>query len=99
LRSHGDRLDDCPVDDELKAKLTTDWRTINLSETNRLILGYAETITNEAYTIDQSYIDHLKRSGLTDQMLHDVTAVAAYFAFINRLADALGVELEGSYKG
>jgi uncharacterized peroxidase-related enzyme len=94
LRSHGERLDNCPVDDEFKARLVTDWRAINLSETNRLILGYAETITREAYTIDRDYIEHLKRSGLSEQTIHDVAAVAAYFAYVNRIADALGVELE-----
>lgn len=95
MRSHGERLDDCPVDDELKARLTSDWRSVNLSETNRLILGYAETITREPHTIDQDYVNHLNRSGLSEQTIHDVAAVSAYFAFVNRMADALGVELEG----
>lgn len=94
MRSHGDQLDDCPVDDEMKARLLSDWRTIQLSETNKLILGYAETITREASTIDQTYVDRLKQSGLPDQTIHDTAAVTAYFAFVNRMADALGVELE-----
>ena len=94
MRSHGERLDDCPVDDELKSRLTSDWRTANLSEINRLILGYAETVTREPWTVDRDYVEHLKRSGLSDQTIHDTVAVAAYFAFVNRLADGLGVEPE-----
>ena len=94
LRCHGDMLDNCPVDDDLKERLVTDWRTANLSDTDKLILGYAETITREAHTIDQAYVDHLKRSGLSDQTIHDAAQVTAYFNYVNRIADALGVELE-----
>ena len=83
-----------PVDDELKARLTSDWRTVSLSEENKLILGYAETTTREAWTIDQTYVDRLKQGGLSDQTIHDTVAVTAYFNYVNRIADALGVELE-----
>ena len=87
-------LDNIPLDDAFKTKLTSDWRTTELSDTNRLILEFTEKTTLEAHTVTQEYIDNLKQNGFTDQMIHDVVLVTGYFNFINRLADALGVELE-----
>ena len=87
-------LDDVPLDDTFKAKLTTDWRTAELSDTNRLILEFAEKTTLEAHAVTQEYVNNLKQHGFSDQMIHDTVLVTSYFNFINRLADALGVELE-----
>jgi alkylhydroperoxidase family enzyme len=39
-------------------------------------------------------IDSLRTAGLDDRAIHDATQVIAYFNYINRIADALGVELE-----
>jgi uncharacterized peroxidase-related enzyme len=95
LRSHGVLLDGVTVDEDLKAKLSGDYAAAGLSETNQLIIEFAAKTTNEAYSVDKSYIDNLRSHGFTDDMVHDVVQVTAYFNYINRLADALGVELEG----
>jgi alkylhydroperoxidase family enzyme len=39
-------------------------------------------------------IENLRAAGLNDRAIHDATQVIAYFNYINRVADALGVELE-----
>ncbi|MDX1673529.1 MAG: hypothetical protein R3314_01910 [Longimicrobiales bacterium] len=39
-------------------------------------------------------IRSLRDVGLDDRAIHDVCAIASYFAFVNRMADGLGVELE-----
>lgn len=88
-------LDGVLLDDSFKTKLTSDWRTAELSDTNRMILEFAEKTTLEAHSVRQEHVDNLKRDGFSDQMIHDIVMVTAYFNFINRLADALGVELEG----
>jgi hypothetical protein len=36
----------------------------------------------------------LRAAGFDDRAIHDICAVVAYYAFVNRLADGLGVELE-----
>jgi alkylhydroperoxidase family enzyme len=71
----------------------TDYRTANITKQDKLILEYAERITREAPSITQDYIDELKRHHMPDRMLHDIVQVASYFAYVNRLADGLGVEL------
>jgi alkylhydroperoxidase family enzyme len=84
-----------PVDDQLKHDLTTDYKKANLSPEDILVLTFAEKINNAAYEIDRAYIDFLKGHGFSDRMIHDIVAVTAYFNYVNRMADALGVELEG----
>ena len=82
------------VDDTLKEKLTDEAVSANVGELNLQILRFADKITLGAFTTSQEYIDDLKSNGLTEQMIHDVVQVAAYFNYVNRLADALGIELE-----
>ena len=37
----------------------------------------------------------LRAHGFDDRAIHDICTITAYFAFVNRVADGLGVELEG----
>jgi len=83
------------VDDTLKQQLVSNYRTADITEQDRLILEYAEKITRDAASISQEYINKLKGHDMPDHMLHDIVQVASYFNYINRLADGLGVELEG----
>jgi alkylhydroperoxidase family enzyme len=39
-------------------------------------------------------VEHLRSIGLDDRAIHDAAQVIAYFNYINRVADALGVEPE-----
>jgi len=39
-------------------------------------------------------VDTLRAAGFDDAAIHDACAIVAYFAFVNRTADGLGVELE-----
>jgi alkylhydroperoxidase family enzyme len=41
-------------------------------------------------------IGRLRAAGFDDRAIHDLCAIVAYFAFVNRIADGLGVELEDS---
>jgi uncharacterized peroxidase-related enzyme len=88
--------DGSAVNENLKAQLIADYRTADISDHDKLILEYAEKITLEPGSIDKDYIDSLKARGLNDPTaLHDIVQVAAYFNYVNRLADGLGIELEG----
>ena len=39
-------------------------------------------------------ISFLRTQGFDDRAIHDICAITAYYAFVNRIADGLGVELE-----
>ena len=82
------------VDESLKGDLVSDFRKADISDIDKLILEYASRITHEPASIDRDYIDNLREKGMDDRMLHDIVQAAAYFNYVNRLADGLGVELE-----
>lgn len=64
------------------------------TERELALLAYAEKLTEKPATINADDIAALRNVGLDDRAIHDACAVVAYFAFVNRIADGLGVELE-----
>ncbi|MBZ0285560.1 MAG: hypothetical protein K8L97_32820 [Anaerolineae bacterium] len=55
---------------------------------------YAEKLTLNPREMTAADIEILRAAGLDDRAIHDATQVIAYFNYINRIADALGVEPE-----
>lgn len=60
------------------------------------LLAYADLLTLAPAEVSVREIAALRRAGLDDRAIHDACAIVAYFAFVNRIADGLGVEIEGS---
>lgn len=69
---------------------------LDLSVRERALLIYAEKLTMAPATISAADIVPLQAVGLDDRAIHDACAVVAYFAFVNRIADGLGVQLENN---
>ena len=78
----------------LVAALTEDYRRAALSSAERAMLDYAVKLTEAPSTVDQADVEQLRLAGFDDRGIHDICAVTAYFAFVNRIADGLGVEME-----
>ncbi|MEM7312010.1 MAG: peroxidase [Planctomycetota bacterium] len=57
-------------------------------------LNYAIRLTVNPAQITKQDVDVLRDQGFTDLAIHDLCSITAYFAFVNRIADGLGVELE-----
>lgn len=51
-------------------------------------------LTYEPASIGRSDIDSLRDHGWSDTAIHDAIQVIAYFNYINRVADAVGVDDE-----
>jgi alkylhydroperoxidase family enzyme len=58
------------------------------------MLDYATKLTRTPATMEPSDVAGLRAHGFSDQAIHDICAITGYFAFVNRIADGLGVELE-----
>jgi len=85
-------------DDELVENLTTDWRKAELSDADRQMLEYTEKLTLEPSQMNESDVVALRDQGFSDSAILDINQVTGYFAFANRLADGLGIELEAIHK-
>ena len=80
--------------DELALAVKTNWREADLSNLDKALCGFAEKLTLKPSTIEQADIDRLKALGLDDRGITDAVEVIAYFNYINRIADGLGVDPE-----
>lgn len=76
------------------AALAVDWRQAELDPRLRAMLGFAEKLTLAPREMRREDIDPLRKVGLDDRGILEIVEVAAYFNFVNRLADGLGVSLE-----
>lgn len=74
--------------------LSEDYQSAPLSASDRAMLDYAVKLTHAPASIRADDIARLRQAGFDDVAIHDICAVTAYFAFANRMADGLGVELE-----
>jgi len=55
------------------------------------MLEYAEQITKDATQISPEFHDRLRAAGFDDRGILQITLIASWFNYINRVADALGV--------
>ena len=58
------------------------------------MLGYTVKLTRSPGDMVRKDVEALRIAGFDDRAIHDICAITAYFAFVNRMADGLGVELE-----
>lgn len=63
-----------------------------LDSVQRALLAYARKITLSPSACRRADVEALKAVGATDVEIHAAVQTAAYFNYINRVADALGVE-------
>ena len=71
-----------------------DWQTAPLSNLDMALCKYAQKLTLTPAKMSPEDLDELRNIGFEDRAIHDATQVISYFNYINRIADALGVEPE-----
>jgi len=76
------------------AQLISDYREAALSPADRAMLDYAVKLTLEPWNMVEEDVQALRVAGFSDAAILDINQVTGYYAFVNRLADGLGVELE-----
>ena len=85
---------ECDARDRLVESFKKDWRTADLAAADRAMLEYAIKLTRAPWEIKAADVRSLGEAGFDDRAIHDICAIAAYYAFVNRIADGLGVEVE-----
>lgn len=80
--------------ERLLAALAVDHRQAELAAADRAMLDYAVKLTRTPGEMSARDAAALRAHGFDDRAIHDICAITAYYAFVNRIADGLGVELE-----
>ena len=62
------------------------------------MLGYAVKLSLEPWNMEEADVQELRDAGFSNAGILDIVQVIGYYAYVNRLADGLGVELESFWK-
>jgi len=76
------------------AALEDDYTTAPISGQDRVMLDYVVQLTRDATRIGPAHHDGLRATGFDDRAILQITLIASWFNYINRVADALGVGRE-----
>lgn len=71
--------------------LERDYTTAPISEQDRVMLDYVVQLTKDATRITPEHHARLRAVGFDDRGILQITLIASWFNYINRVADALGV--------
>ena len=76
---------------KLAQALKVDYTAADLTPRQRSMLDYAVKLTRTPGDMHESDIATLRTHGFSDRDILDINQVTAYFAYVNRIADGLGV--------
>jgi uncharacterized peroxidase-related enzyme len=82
--------------DEL-ALIVSDHQTAGLDEVDVAVMDLADKVADDATTVDQTDVDHLRELGLSDADVFDVMAAAAIRCFFSKMLDGLGADPDAKY--
>lgn len=82
------------LDEKLVEALKKDYTTAPVTAQERVMLDYVVKLTKDATKIWKDDHDRLRAAGFDDKAILQITLIASWFNYINRVADALGVGRE-----
>jgi uncharacterized peroxidase-related enzyme len=82
------------LDKELVDALEKDYTSAPITPKERVMLDYVVKITKDATKVWKDDHERLHAAGFDDKAILQITLIASWFNYINRVADALGVGRE-----
>ena len=82
------------LDKELVDALERDYTTAPITPQERVMLDYVVKLTKDATKVWKDDHERLRVAGFDDKAILQITLIASWFNYINRVADALGVGRE-----
>ncbi len=91
MQAHAELLRRATSDNELAEAILKDYKTAPISEREMEMLDYAVQLTDDATRITPRTHEKLRAFDFDDTAILQITLIAAWFCYINRVADALGI--------
>jgi uncharacterized peroxidase-related enzyme len=82
------------LDKGLVEALENDYTTAPITPQERVMLDYVVKLTRDATKVWKDDMEGLRNAGFDDRGILQITLIASWFNYINRVADALGVGRE-----
>jgi len=92
--SHAEFLRAVTLDEAFVKALVEDYERAPLSKADQAMLDYATKLTKDATRVSPKDHERLRAAGFDDRGILQITLIASWFNYINRVADALGVGRE-----
>lgn len=89
LVAHGQAVRQLSGDPQLGEMMVMNYRVAELNPRHRAMLDYAWKLTTEPHRIGEADRQSLRNAGFADADIFDVTDVAAFFNYTNRMAHGL----------
>jgi len=83
------------LDEALVEALERDYRTAPITPQEREMCDYVVKLTKDATQCSPADHEKLRAVGFDDKGILQITLIASWFNYINRVADALGVGRDG----
>ncbi len=81
-------------DEALTTQIEQDHTRAALRPSDRAMLDYAAKLTRRPGDMVEADVAALRAAGFNDRAILDIAQVTAYYAYVNRIADGLGLSLE-----
>jgi uncharacterized peroxidase-related enzyme len=81
-------------DEDLVARIQKDFRAAGLDPKRIAMLEYSEKLTLTPGAMEHSDVEALRVAGFSDADILAIAEVTGYYAYVNRIADGLGVQVE-----
>jgi uncharacterized peroxidase-related enzyme len=94
VEQHGAVASHALKEDETVKAVLADWRTAPIPEKLRAMLGFLEKMTLTPGDLTPADVEPLRSAGISDEEIADAIHICAAFNLINRLADAMGWEMQ-----
>jgi alkylhydroperoxidase family enzyme len=79
------------LDEPFVKALVEDYEHAPLTPQDRVMLDYVGVLTRDATRVTPEHHKRLREAGFDDRGILQITLIASWFNYINRVADALGV--------
>jgi uncharacterized peroxidase-related enzyme len=79
------------LDEAMVKAIQEDYKTTPISEQDKVMLDYVVQLTKDATQITPQHHERLRSVGFDDRAILQITLIASWFNYVNRVADALGV--------
>jgi uncharacterized peroxidase-related enzyme len=98
MEHHGAGLHRLTKNEQLVNQLKRDYTKADLTPADREMLDYAVKLTLTPWDMEPADVERLREHGFSDSAILDINQITGYYAYVNRLADGLGVELESFWE-
>lgn len=97
LTAHGAAVRELSGDPALGEMMVMNYRVANLDARQRAMLDFAEKVTKESYTVEESDRQGLRDVGFSDRDIFDIASVVGFFNMTNRVASAIDMRPNPEY--